>query len=199
MGSKSARFVPSVRLAQYDVVNKKGDDMGQVQTFVVDMQEGLIAFALVSFGGFLGITDKWFAIPWAALKWHPETMKFVLDMPEKVLKEAPGMDKDKWLEEIDRWQAETDLQLLDHYYTSHGYQSYAGIVQKKITNIGSHKPDAKFEINKDVAGEFRFKLVATNGQTIAVSEGYTTKDNALNGIESVRQNAAAAQLEDKTG
>jgi uncharacterized protein YegP (UPF0339 family)/sporulation protein YlmC with PRC-barrel domain len=182
MGSKSARFVPSVRLAQYDVVNKKGDDMGQVQTFVVDMQEGLIAFALVSFGGFLGITDKWFAIPWAALKWHPETMKFVLDMPEKVLKEAPGMDKDKWLEEIDRWQAETDLQLLDHYYTSHGYQSYAGIVQKKITNIGSHKPDAKFEINKDVAGEFRFKLVATNGQTIAVSEGYTTKDNALNGI-----------------
>jgi uncharacterized protein YegP (UPF0339 family)/sporulation protein YlmC with PRC-barrel domain len=199
MGSKSARFVPSVRLAQYDVVNKKGDDMGQVQTFVVDMQEGLIAFALVSFGGFLGITDKWFAIPWSALKWHPETMKFVLDMPEKVLKEAPGMDKDKWLEEIDRWQAETDLQLLDHYYTSHGYQSYAGIVQKKITNIGSHKPDAKFEINKDVAGEFRFKLVATNGQTIAVSEGYTTKDNALNGIESVRQNAAAAQLEDKTG
>jgi sporulation protein YlmC with PRC-barrel domain len=45
-------------LAQYDVVNKKGDDMGQVQTFVVDMHEGLIAFALVSFGGFLGITDK---------------------------------------------------------------------------------------------------------------------------------------------
>ncbi|RJQ38545.1 MAG: DUF1508 domain-containing protein [Dehalococcoidia bacterium] len=198
MGSKSARFVPSVRLAQYDVVNKQGDDMGQVQTFVVDMQEGLIAFALVAFGGFLGITDKWFALPWAALKWQPETKKFILDMPEEVLKEAPGMDKDKWLEEIDRWQAETDLQLLDHYYTSHGYQSYAGIVQKRVTNIGSRKPDAKFEIDKDVAGEFRFKMVATNGQTIAVSEGYTTKDNVLNGIESIRQNAAAAVIEDKT-
>ncbi|MDP3880354.1 MAG: DUF1508 domain-containing protein [Dehalococcoidales bacterium] len=198
MGSKSARFVPSVRLAQYDVVNKQGDDMGQVQTFVVDMREGLIAFALVAFGGMLGIGDKWFAIPWAALKWHPETMKFVLDMPEKVLKNAPGMDKNKWLEEIDRWQEETDLQLLDHYYTSHGFQSYAGIVQRRITNIGSRKPDAKFEIDKDVAGEFRFKMVATNGRTIAVSEGYTTKDNALNGIESVRQNAAAAVIEDKT-
>ena len=198
MTSKSARFVPSIRLAQYDVVNKKGDDMGQVQTFVVDMREGLIAFALVAFGGMLGIGDKWFALPWNALKWHPATMKFILDMPEDVLKNAPGMDKDKWLEEIDRWQAETDLQLLDHYYTSHGYQSYAGIVQKRITNIGSHKPDAKFEIDKDVAGEFRFKLVATNGQTIAVSEGYTTKDNALNGIESVKQNAAAAVIEDKT-
>lgn len=58
--------------------------------------------------------------------------------------------------------------------------------------------DAKFEINKDVAGEFRFKLVAENGQTIAVSEGYSTKDNALNGIKSVKQNAAGAVIEDKT-
>jgi uncharacterized protein YegP (UPF0339 family) len=49
-----------------------------------------------------------------------------------------------------------------------------------------------------VAGEFRFKLVATNGECIAVLDGYTTKDNALNGIESIRQNAAA-QLEDRTG
>jgi uncharacterized protein YegP (UPF0339 family)/sporulation protein YlmC with PRC-barrel domain len=199
MSSKSARFVPSVRLAQYDVVNKKGDDMGQVQTFVVDMREGLIAFALVAFGGFLGITDKWFAIPWAALKWHPETMRFILDMPEEVLKNAPGMHKDKWLEEIDKWQKETDLELLDRYYTSHGYESYQGIVQKRITKIGSYKPDAKFEINKDVAGEFRFNLVATNGEIIAVSQGYNTKDGALKGIESVRQNAAAAQLEDRTG
>jgi uncharacterized protein YegP (UPF0339 family) len=199
MASKSARFVPSIRLAQYDVVNKKGDDMGQVQTFVVDMREGLIAFALVAFGGFLGITDKWFALPWAALKWHPKTMKFVLDMPEKILKDAPGMHKDKWLEEIDKWQKETDLELLDRYYTSYGYDSYLGVVQKRITNIGNIKPDAKFEINKDVAGEFRFKLLATNGQVIAVSEGYTNKDGAINGIESVKKNAAAAVIEDKTG
>jgi len=198
MVSKSARFVPSVRLAQYDVVNKKGEDMGQVQTFVIDMHEGLIAFALVAFGGFLGITDKWFALPWAALKWHPKTMKFILDMPEEVLKNAPGMHKDKWLEEIDKWQEEKDLELLDRYYTSHGYESYLGIVQKRITKIGRRKVDAKFEINKDVAGEFRFKLVAVNGETIAVSEGYSTKDNALNGIKSVKENASAAVVEDKT-
>ena len=197
MGSKSARFVPSVRLARYDVVNKKGDDMGQVQTFVVDMHAGLIAFVLVAFGGFLGITDKWFAMPWAALKWHPETRKFILDMPEEVLKNAPGMDKGKWLEEIDKWQDENDLELLDRYYTSHGYESYKGIVQLVLTT-GRRKVDAKFEISKDVAGEFRFKMVAVNGETIAVSEGYTTKDSAMKGIESVKQNAFAAVIEDKT-
>jgi uncharacterized protein YegP (UPF0339 family) len=172
--------------------------MGQVQTFVVDMREGLIAFALVAFGGFLGITDKWFAIPWAALKWHPETMKFILNMTENVLKEAPGMDKDKWLEEIDKWQQEQDLELLDRYYTSHGYESYLGIVQRKITKLGDHKPDAKFEISKDVAGEFRFKLVATNGECIVVSQGYDAKHSALEGIESVKQNAAEAVIEDNT-
>jgi len=198
MSSKSARFVPSSRLEQYDVVNKKGDDMGQMQNFVMDMREGLIAFALVSFGGFLGISDKWFAIPWAALKWHPETRKFTLNMTENVLKEAPGMDKDKWLEEIEKWQEDQDLALLDRYYTSHGYASYMGIVQQRVTKLGSHKPDAKFEINKDVAGEFRFNLVATNGEIIAVSQGYNAKESALKGIESVKQNAADAVIEDNT-
>jgi uncharacterized protein YegP (UPF0339 family) len=198
MGSKSARFVPSVRLAQYDVINKKGEDMGQVQTFVVDMREGLIAFALVAFKGFLGITDKWFALPWVALEWHPKTMKFILDMPEEVLKNAPGMDKDKWLEEIDKWQDGEDLKTLDRYYTYYGYSSYLGIVQKMVEKRGRRKVAAKFEINKDVAGEFRFKLVAVNGETIAVSEGYTAKEGAMNGIESVRENAPVAVIEDKT-
>ena len=198
MGSKSARFVPSVRLAQYDVINKKGEDMGQVQTFVIDMHEGLIAFALVAFGGFLGITDKWFALPWVALEWHPKTKKFILDMPEEVLKNAPGMDKDKWLEEIDKWQEDEDLKSLDRYYTYYGYDSYLGIVQKMVAKRGRRKVAAKFEINKDRVGEFRFKLVAVNGETIAVSEGYTSKQGAMSGIDSVKQNALAAVIEDKT-
>jgi uncharacterized protein YegP (UPF0339 family)/sporulation protein YlmC with PRC-barrel domain len=198
MDNKIARFVPTIRLKQYDVINVKGQDMGQVQTFVIDMREGIIAFVIVSFEGFLGISDKWFAIPWAALTWHPTTMKFILDMPDEVLKNAPGMHKDKWLEEIAKWQEEKDLELLDRYYTSYGYESYMGIVQERIIKRGRMKVDAKFEINKDIAGEFRFKLVAVNGETIAVSEGYTNKDGVLNGIASVKTNAAAAVIEDKT-
>lgn len=58
--------------------------------------------------------------------------------------------------------------------------------------------ESKFEVNKDVAGEYRFKLIATNGMTIAVSQGYNTKESALNGIESVKQNAPRAVIEDTT-
>ena len=52
----------------------------------------------------------------------------------------------------------------------------------------------KFEVYADKAGEFRFRLKATNGQVIAVSEGYTTLANCLNGVESVKKNAADAPI-----
>lgn len=58
--------------------------------------------------------------------------------------------------------------------------------------------ESKFELNKDVAGEYRFKLLATNGQTIAVSQGYNSKENALKGIESLKQNAPGATIDDAT-
>ena len=56
----------------------------------------------------------------------------------------------------------------------------------------------KFQVYADKSGEFRFRLVATNGQTIAVSEGYKTKTSAMDGIKSVVANAATATTEDLT-
>ena len=57
---------------------------------------------------------------------------------------------------------------------------------------------AKFELYKDAKGEFRWRLVATNGQTIATGgEGYKTKDSCKAGIESVKKNAPTAAIEEK--
>ncbi|MGZ5371764.1 YegP family protein [Aeromicrobium sp.] len=57
---------------------------------------------------------------------------------------------------------------------------------------------AKFELYTDKAGKFRFRLKAGNGQVIAVGEAYESKRAALNGIESIRKNAAGASLDDQT-
>ncbi len=58
---------------------------------------------------------------------------------------------------------------------------------------------AKFEIYKGKIGDFHWRLTHTNGQVIANSgEGYTTKVNAINGINSVKANAPSATVEDKT-
>lgn len=52
----------------------------------------------------------------------------------------------------------------------------------------------KFEVYEDKAGEFRFRLKATNGQVIATSEGYKAMDGCMNGIESVKKNAVDAEI-----
>ena len=52
----------------------------------------------------------------------------------------------------------------------------------------------KFEVYTDKAGEFRFRLKATNGQVIAVSEGYKAIASCLNGVESVKKNAVDAEV-----
>ncbi len=55
----------------------------------------------------------------------------------------------------------------------------------------------KFEIYKDRAGKFRFRLKAVNGEIIAVSEAYNTKASALGGVDSVRKNAPDAKVDDQ--
>lgn len=56
----------------------------------------------------------------------------------------------------------------------------------------------KFELYKDRADKFRFRLKAGNGEIIAVSEAYNSKSSAVNGVESVRKNALDAKLYDQT-
>jgi uncharacterized protein YegP (UPF0339 family) len=53
---------------------------------------------------------------------------------------------------------------------------------------------AKFEVYKDKKGQFRFRLVAPNGQTIATGEAYKTKASCMNGVESVKKNAPKADV-----
>ena len=56
----------------------------------------------------------------------------------------------------------------------------------------------KFELYKDRRGQFRFRLKASNGQVIASGEAYTTKRAAMNGITSIKKNAADAAVDDQT-
>ena len=69
----------------------------------------------------------------------------------------------------------------------------AAVEDQTIEGYATEK-HPKFEIYKDNAGEFRFRLKATNGQVIATGEGYTTHANCLNGVESVKKNAIDAEI-----
>ena len=69
----------------------------------------------------------------------------------------------------------------------------AAVEDQTVEGFATEK-NPKFEVYTDKAGEFRFRLKATNGQVIAVSEGYTTLANCLNGVESVKKNAPEAEV-----
>jgi len=70
----------------------------------------------------------------------------------------------------------------------------AAAVEDQTEENFAKAKNPKFEVYADKRGEFRFRLKATNGQQIAASEGYTTKAACLNGIESIRKNAAGAPI-----
>lgn len=65
---------------------------------------------------------------------------------------------------------------------------------KEVKNMA----EPKFEIYKDTAGKFRFRLIAPNGEIIAVSEAYESRDGCKNGIASVKENAPKAGIVDTT-
>ena len=62
---------------------------------------------------------------------------------------------------------------------------------------GEEIKNPKFELYQDKAGEYRFRLKATNGQIIAISEGYVKMASCMNGIDSVRKNAVDAPVEEE--
>lgn len=61
------------------------------------------------------------------------------------------------------------------------------------------KANPKFEVYIDKAGEYRFRLNARNGEIIATGEGYKAKAGCLNGIESIRKNAAEGDVKEEIG
>jgi sporulation protein YlmC with PRC-barrel domain len=85
-----------------DVYNKDGDDLGDIKEFMVDMDSGKIAYAVLSFGGLLGMGEKLFAVPWAALVLDTVNKRFTLNVLKEALKDAPGFDKDHWPSMSDR-------------------------------------------------------------------------------------------------
>jgi hypothetical protein len=78
------------------VVNQQDESIGKIEDFVIDASAGRIAYAILSFGGFLGVGNKYFAIPWNAFKFNLADKKAVLNVDKKLLENAPGFDKDNW-------------------------------------------------------------------------------------------------------
>lgn len=87
------------------VVNRTAESLGEVKEIMLDVPAGRIAYAVLSFGGFMGLGHKLFAVRWGALRLDTENRRFVLDVPRSRLETAPGFDTDHWPDMADpAWQ-----------------------------------------------------------------------------------------------
>jgi sporulation protein YlmC with PRC-barrel domain len=111
------RLMGADTLIGEDVYNHKSEDLGDIKEIMIDMNTGSVAYAVLSFGGLLGIGEKLFAVPWKALKLDTENKRFILNVDKERLESAPGFDKDNWPDMADpTWQ-----NTINSYYGTKSY------------------------------------------------------------------------------
>jgi sporulation protein YlmC with PRC-barrel domain len=78
------------------VRNSGGEDLGKIEDLVIDPQSGNVDYAILSFGGVLGMGNKLFPIPWSAIGMAPSRDYFIVDIDKESLKRAPSFERDVW-------------------------------------------------------------------------------------------------------
>ena len=96
LNAKYPKVLSSSTICSDHVKNAAGEDLGKVEDLMVDLHSGRIAYAVLSFGGFLKMGNKLFAVPWEALRIDTANKQFIMNVDKHVLENAPGFDKDNW-------------------------------------------------------------------------------------------------------
>jgi sporulation protein YlmC with PRC-barrel domain len=110
-------FMLANDLKGHKVVNKNAEDLGKIEDYMLDLETGRMAYAVLSFGGFLGMGEKLFAIPWSAfnVQLFENDLRLVLNVDKEILKKAEGFDKS---------QLPLSYSQLSSVYTYYGYKPY---------------------------------------------------------------------------
>lgn len=86
------RLISSDRVEGTNVYNGQGDRLGSVDCVMLDKQQGKVAYAVMSFGGFLGIGEKRHPLPWQTLTYDEQKDGYVVNLTRDQLEQAPTLD-----------------------------------------------------------------------------------------------------------
>ena len=78
------------------VINLTGEDLGRIEDIMLNIDDGRIEYVIIAFGGFLGYSQKYFAVPVTALKVDTKNHAFILDQNRSDFENNPGFDKSHW-------------------------------------------------------------------------------------------------------
>jgi sporulation protein YlmC with PRC-barrel domain len=92
------KFLTASSIIGDEVLNRDGEKLGKINDIMVELSSGKIEYVVIELGGFLGMGEKYFAVPFELLKVDEKQEVFVLDQARETLNAAPGFDKDHWPE-----------------------------------------------------------------------------------------------------
>ena len=101
----SGTLIAAEKVKGTDVYNRAGEKLGSVEDIMIDKVSGRAIYAVMSFGGFLGMGEKHHPLPWATLKYDTQKGGYVVNLDKKQLEGAPSYDRDsefKWTPEYGR-------------------------------------------------------------------------------------------------
>jgi sporulation protein YlmC with PRC-barrel domain len=90
------RYLTATSIMSDDVLNNQGEKLGEVKEIMIDVTSGKVDYLVLECGGFLGIGEKFFAIPYSIMAIDTERECLVLNQDKETLENAPGFDKDHW-------------------------------------------------------------------------------------------------------
>ena len=104
-------LIPAEKVNGTDVYNAKDEKLGSVEDLMIDKISGQVAYAVLSFGGIMGMGSKHFPLPWSALTYNTRKGGYIGNMDKKRLETAPSFDAD----EDHDWTADYGRSI-DRYY-----------------------------------------------------------------------------------
>jgi sporulation protein YlmC with PRC-barrel domain len=99
--NKPVKYLTASTVIGDKVYNNLNESLGDIKDIMLNLVDGTIEYVVIEFGGFLGMGDKYFAVPFKALSIDTSRHAFVLGQRREVLENAPGFDKDHWPETND--------------------------------------------------------------------------------------------------
>jgi len=110
----SSAVVKTKEVIGVPVKNASNEGLGKIEELIISKVSGQVSYAVLSFGGFLGMGDKFFALPWNTLKYNAQENCFMLNVEKQKLQNAPGFDKNNW----PNWADQQFVDSIAAYYQS---------------------------------------------------------------------------------
>ena len=89
---ETTRLISGDRVSGTSVYNEAGESLGEIDDVMIDKVSGRVAYAVMSFGGFLGMGQKYHPVPWSLLKYEPAQGGYVVNLSKTQLEGAPAYD-----------------------------------------------------------------------------------------------------------